>query len=209
MIPSTRARSRHRIRLLAAAAVGFVALGTTAACGGAADLPPDPQVGTSSAAPAPEPVQALPKARPTGMRIDTAGIDAKKMVDLKLDATGELGVPDPDTDADSLGWWPESVTPGEVGISVLVAHFDTKHGPALMKDVGKIKAADVIEVPREDGTTAKFRIREVQGVPKKDFPTEKVYSSTDHAELRLLTCGGGIEDGHRTDNIIIYADLVV
>lgn len=130
------------------------------------------------------------------------------MVDLTLDATGELGVPNPDTDANSPGWWTGSVTPGEKGVSVLVAHFDTRHGPALMKGVEKMKLGDTIEVPREDGSTARFRVREIQAVSKKDFPTDKVYGSTDHAELRLLTCGGGIEHGHRTDNVIFYADLI-
>lgn len=142
------------------------------------------------------------------MKIDAAGVDAKRMVDLEVDAaTGELGVPNADTDANSPGWWTGGVTPGEKGVSVLVAHFDTKHGPALMKDVKKIKLGDLIEVPREDGRTAKFKIREIEDVNKKDFPTDKVYADTQRPELRLLTCGGEIKDGHRTNNIIFYADL--
>lgn len=151
-----------------------------------------------------------PPSKPTGMKIDAAGVDAKKMVDLKVDAaTGELGVPNADTDANSPGWWTEGVTPGEKGVSVLVAHFDTRHGPALMKDVKKIKPGDLIEVPREDGKTAKFKIREIEDVNKKDFPTGKVYGDTQRPELRLLTCGGEIKDGHRTNNIIFYADLTL
>ncbi|MFD9409047.1 sortase domain-bontaining protein [Streptomyces sp. NPDC059989] len=143
------------------------------------------------------------------MKIDAAGVDAKRMVDLKVDpATGELGVPNADTDADNPGWWTEGVTPGEQGPAVLVAHFDTKYGPALMKDVKNIKLGDLIEVPREDGKTAEFKIREIEDVNKKDFPTDKVYGDTARPELRLLTCGGEIKDGHRTNNVILYADLV-
>ncbi|MCX4629349.1 sortase [Streptomyces sp. NBC_01443] len=178
------------------------------ACG--AELPPDPKVGSASAAPVANTTTALPPSKPTGMKIDAAGVDAKKMVDLKVDAaTGELGVPNADTDANSPGWWTEGVTPGEKGVSVLVAHFDTRHGPALMKDVKKIKPGDLIEVPREDGKTAKFKIREIEDVNKKDFPTGKVYGDTQRPELRLLTCGGEIKDGHRTNNIIFYADLTL
>ncbi|MFE3584800.1 sortase domain-containing protein [Streptomyces vinaceus] len=106
------------------------------------------------------------------------------------------------------GWWTGGATPGDNGVSVLVAHFDTKHGPALMKDVKKIKLGDLIEVPREGGRTAKFKIREIEDVNKKDFPTDKVYGETRRPELRLLTCGGEIKDGHRTNNVIFYADLV-
>lgn len=187
---------------------GVVAIGTMVACSQSVELPPTPKVGNTQATSIPTGVQALPKSRPAGLKIDAAGVDTRKMVDLKLDATGELGVPDADTEANSPGWWTGSVTPGEIGVSVLVAHFDTKHGPALMRDVEKIKLGDTIEVPREDGSAAKFRIREIEDVNKKDFPTSKVYSATDHAELRLLTCGGSIEHGHRTDNVIFYADLM-
>lgn len=184
--------------------------GALAACGaGGTKLPPDPKVGNASAAaPATHTSTALPPSKPTGMKIDAAGVDAKRMVDLTVDAAGELGVPDADTEANSPGWWTGGATPGEKGVSVLVAHFDTKHGPALMKDVKKIKLGDLIEVPREDGRTATFEIREIEDVNKKDFPTDKVYGETRRPELRLLTCGGEIKDGHRTNNVIFYADLV-
>ncbi|MGR4883270.1 sortase domain-bontaining protein [Streptomyces sp. LARHCF249] len=202
-------------RALAVTALAVAVTGTLAACGSGSGsgtaLPPDPKVG-STAAPVADTgggAPALPRSEPTGMKIDAAGVDAKKMVDLKVDAaTGELGVPDAETDANSPGWWTQGVTPGEKGVSVLVAHFDTKYGPALMKDVKKIKLGDLVEVSREDGKTAKFKIREIEDVNKEDFPTDKVYGDTGRPELRLLTCGGELKDGHRTNNVIFYADLV-
>ncbi|MFD9371663.1 sortase domain-bontaining protein [Streptomyces sp. NPDC060020] len=208
-----RAAVRRTRRAVVTATLAVAVSGGLVACaGGGPKLPPDPEVG-STAAPALAPVAdvapALPRSRPTGMRIAAAGVDAKRMVDLKVDpASGELGVPNADTDADTPGWWTEGVTPGEKGVSVLVAHFDTRHGPALMKDVKKIELGDVVEVPREDGKTARFRIREIEDVNKKDFPTDKVYGHTERPELRLLTCGGALKDGHRTNNVIFYGDLV-
>ncbi len=208
---------RATVRTAAVAALAtLTACGILTACGtgGGADsaavLPPDPKVGSTAApAPAGEAAPALPGSKPTGMKIDAAGVDAKKMVDLAVDpATGELGVPDADTDAGNPGWWTQGVTPGEKGAAVLVAHFDTKYGPAVMKNVKKIKLGDLIEVPREDGKTARFTIREIENVDKKDFPTDKVYGETNRPELRLLTCGGEIKNGHRTNNVILYADLV-
>ncbi|MFF4105300.1 sortase domain-bontaining protein [Streptomyces sp. NPDC001903] len=204
LMPRTR-------RVIVTTTLALSVTGALAACGaGAAQLPPDPKVGNASAAaPVAAATTALPPSKPTGMKIDAAGVNAKKMVDLKVDAaTGELGVPDADTDANHPGWWTGGATPGEKGVSVLVAHFDTKHGPALMKDVKKIRLGDLIEVPREDGRPAKFKIREIEDVNKKDFPTDKVYGETPRPELRLLTCGGEIKDGHRTNNVIFYADLV-
>ncbi|MER5640294.1 class F sortase [Kitasatospora sp. NPDC002227] len=188
-------------------ASAFLAAGLLAGCGGEPELPPAPKVVSTTAAPAPNTAQPLPKSRPVGLKIDAAGVDAKKVVDLRVEPSGELGVPNPDTDAASPGWWADGVTPGEIGPAVLVAHFDTRHGPALMKDVKKIKLGDTVEVPREDGRTAKFKVREIENVNKKDFPTGRVYGETTRPELRLLTCGGDLKNGHRTNNIIFYADL--
>ncbi|WP_371616368.1 sortase domain-bontaining protein [Streptomyces sp. NBC_00454] len=202
--------ARRRVVASTVLALAGIGIGSLTACGGGPELPPDPKVGSTAAAAAAgaATTPTLPKSKPTGMKIDSAGVDAKKMVDLKVDpATGELGVPDADTDADTPGWWTEGVTPGEKGAAVLVAHFDTKHGPALMKNVKNIKLGDVIEVAREDGKTARFKIREIEDVDKKKFPTDKVYGDTNRSELRLLTCGGELKDGHRTNNVIFYADL--
>ncbi|MEU8778579.1 sortase [Streptomyces sp. NPDC048606] len=193
--------------LLAVLATGaLTACGTTAA---AAKLPPQPRISSTATTPAAPTAGALDRSKPTGLRIEAAGVDARRMVDLSVDpTTGELGVPDADTQADDPGWWTGGVTPGEKGVSVLVAHFDTKHGPALMRNVEKIRLGDLIEVPREDGRTARFKIREIEDVNKADFPTAKVYTPTDRPELRLLTCGGPLHDGHRTNNVILYADLL-
>ncbi|MFI1170412.1 sortase domain-containing protein [Streptomyces melanogenes] len=200
--------ARPRPRLLAATAVALTATAALTACGSGPDLPPAPEISSTATAPASRPAPPLPKSRPTGMRIDAAGVDAKKMLDLKVNASRELGVPDPDTDADTPGWWAGGVTPGEVGAAILVAHYDTKHGPALLRNVKKIKLGDTVKVPREDGRTATFKIREIEEVEKKDFPTDKVYGETRRPELRLLTCGGEVRNGHRTSNIIFYADLL-
>ncbi|MGG8405743.1 class F sortase [Streptomyces sp. 12297] len=204
---STAARPRV-VRIAAAAALAASLTAGLSACG--SGMAPDPKVGSTAAAPAREAstAEALPKSRPTGLKIPSAGVDAKKMLDLTTDANGELGVPDADTEADTPGWWTGGVTPGEVGAAVLVAHYDTRHGPALMKDVKKIKLGDVVEVPRADGMTATFKIREVEDVDKAKFPTRKVYGNTGRPELRLITCGGEIKNGHRTNNVIFYADLV-
>ncbi|MEV2250098.1 hypothetical protein AB0I94_05930 [Streptomyces sp. NPDC050147] len=47
----------------------------------------------------------------------------------------------------------------------------------------------------------------MERVDKTNIPTHKVYGATERPELRPLTCGGPVRDGHRTDDIIPYADL--
>ncbi|MET8685775.1 class F sortase [Streptomyces sp. NPDC004732] len=199
------ARMAAAAALTAALGIGLIACGQGG--GGKGDPAPDVKVNNAATAQAKQAVAPLKASKPTGLRIPSAGVDAKSMLDLGVGADQQLAVPPVDK-ADEPGWWTGGVTPGEKGAAVIVAHYDTANGPALMKNVAKVKVGDTVEVPRADGSTATFKVREIQQVDKKDFPTNKVYGATDRPELRLLTCGGPIVGGHRSDNIILYADLV-
>ncbi|MEU5577154.1 class F sortase [Streptomyces huasconensis] len=190
--------------LTAALGIALIACGQG---GGAGNPAPPVTVADAAAARTQLASAPLKASAPTGLRIPAAGVDATSMLRLGLGPDRELRVPPVDK-AQQPGWWTGSVTPGEKGPAVLVAHYDTVNGPALMRNVAKIGIGDAIDVPRADGGTARFRVREIQQVNKKDFPTHKVYGATARPELRLLTCGGPIVGGHRSDNIILYADLV-
>ncbi|MFJ8540684.1 class F sortase [Streptomyces sp. NPDC093586] len=184
-----------------------------AGCGadGQAATPP-PAVSTSAAAHAAPPAQGgtpagMPASTPVRVTIPSAAVDASPLLRLGLNDDGTIEVPSV-AQADRIGWYGKGVTPGETGPAVLVGHFDTVNGPAVMKNVSRIKPGDRIDVTREDGTHARFAVTELEQVDKHAFPTQKVYGDTDRPELRLITCGGEITDGHRPDNIIVYADLV-
>lgn len=165
-------------------------------------------VGAPAAAPrAPAPA-ALPASRPVRVRIPAAGVNTGPVLGLGLTADGTAQVPSV-AQADRIGWYDQGVTPGETGPAVLIGHYDTVDGPAVLRNVGRIGPGDKIYVDRADGRTAVFAVRALQQVDKKAFPTQRVYGDTDRPELRLVTCGGDLVDGHRPDNIVVYADLVV
>ncbi|MFF0743939.1 class F sortase [Streptomyces sp. NPDC004111] len=217
-MPTTTKPSKQRpraARIVAASALAVSLGGGLAACGGGSGAAPAPDVRVANVTARPAgdgrqdagAVRPLAPSRPTGLTIPSAGVRADGMVGLGLDAHQELEVPSV-ADAEKPGWYTGAVTPGERGAAILVAHYDTAQGPALLRNVGKMKIGDAIEVGRADGSTARFRIREIQQVDKKEFPTNKVYGKTNRPELRLITCGGPIRDGHRSDNIIFFADLV-
>ena len=64
-------------------------------------------------------------------------------------------------------------------------------------------------ITRTDASVAVFAVDDVRRYPKSSFPTQLVYGDTDHAALRLITCGGAIGDsGHYLDNIVVLASLV-
>ncbi|CAM5499404.1 hypothetical protein GCM10010343_40510 [Streptomyces avidinii] len=149
----------------------------------------------------------MPASEPVRVRIPAAGVDTSPVLKLGLAADGTVEVPSV-ADGDRIGWYTNGVTPGETGPAVLIGHFDTARGPAVLRDVSRVRTGAEITVSRADGTTAVFRVRELEQVGKKEFPTAKVYGDTARPELRVITCGGEITDGHRPDNIILYADLV-
>ncbi|MGW1239312.1 hypothetical protein [Streptomyces bobili] len=76
--------------------------------------------------------------------------------------------------------------PGDLrltGPAVLVGHIDTVKEPAVLKNVSRIHAGDIIGVSRADGTTAQARVREIEEVGQEAFPTKKVYGNIAHPEL--------------------------
>ncbi|MFJ6723429.1 class F sortase [Streptomyces sp. NPDC091281] len=199
-------------RRTAAALFTLVAGAALLGCGdadGARQPAPQAHVRPTTAAPVPSATASrpMPRSRPVRVRIPAAGVDAGGVLALGLAPDGTIEVP-PVEQADRIGWYDKGVTPGETGPAVLVGHFDTADGPAVLRDVARIGAEDTISVTRADGTTADFRIREIEQVGKGAFPTRKVYGDTSRPELRLITCGGDLVDGHRPDNIILYADLI-
>lgn len=206
----------HRARPLLAAALLAAALtgcGATASTGPspAASAPaapaPTPAVTPTTAPAAPATAAPLSASEPVRVRIPAAGVDTSPVLKLGLAADGTVEVPSV-PQADKIGWYGKGVTPGEIGPAVLIGHFDTARGPAVLKDVSRVHTGDEITVSRADGTTAVFEVRELEQVDKKTFPTSKVYGNTTRPELRVITCGGEITAGHRPDNIILYADLV-
>ncbi|MFE7185984.1 class F sortase [Streptomyces erythrochromogenes] len=195
----------HRVRPLLAAVLLATALTGCGAATTAAD--PTPAVTPTAAPAAPATAAPLPASEPVRVTIPAAGVDTSPVLRLGLAADGTVEVPSV-ADGDKIGWYTKGVTPGETGPAVLIGHFDTARGPAVLKDVSRVRTGEEITVSRADGTTAVFRVRELEQVGKDRFPTAKVYGDTTRPELRVITCGGEITDGHRPDNIILYADLV-
>ncbi|MCX5392782.1 class F sortase [Streptomyces sp. NBC_00094] len=207
-------RRRHPARTATAPALLLAALVALTGCSvGAASETPPARISQATTAPAPAPAKSagpvtpLARSLPVRVRVPAAGVDTGPVLRLGLAADGTVEVPSV-ADADRVGWYDKGVTPGETGPAVLIGHFDTARGPAVLKNVSRVRVGDEIAVTRADGKVAVFRIRELEQVDKKTFPTAKVYGDTTRPELRLVTCGGELVDGHRPDNIILYADLV-
>lgn len=157
--------------------------------------------GTPGSAPA-----AVPAVRATVLDIPALGLHGD-LVDLGIGPDGALQPPD---SPDVAGWFTSGALPGEVGPTVVAGHVDSRTGPGVFFRLKDLQPGDEVRVGRSDGTTARYRIVDVETFSKDTFPTERVYGPTAGAELRLITCGGEFDRSARRylRNVIVRAALV-
>jgi len=155
-------------------------------------------------APAPARV-GLAASRPVWIDIRSIGTSAP-IDPLGLTADGSLAVPN---DFSRAGYYTGRPTPGEVGPAIIVAHVDSRRGPAVFVRLRDLQPGAEAVVTRADGSRLAFVIDRVERHPKNAFPTEEVYGPTPEPTLRLITCGGPFDQGsgHYRDNYIAFAHL--
>ena len=155
-------------------------------------------------------VAALPPSTPVALAIPAVGVSSR-VNESGLAADGSLEVPAPGPLYDEAAWFDDSVTPGQVGPSVILGHVDSaENGPSVFYELGKLRPGDDVVVTRADGSRPTFRVEALRSYPKDAFPTDTVYGGTVDPELRLITCGGDFDRaaGSYRDNTVVFARLV-
>jgi len=153
----------------------------------------------------------MPESKPVSIEIPAIGVKSSGMLELGQTIQKTLAVPPPGPDYDKVAWYRNSPTPGELGPAVLVGHIDSAaKGPSVFFKLGAMRNGNMIRVTRADGTVAVFKVDDVKRFKKADFPTSLVYGDTDHAALRIITCGGPFDrdSGSYIDNTVVLASLV-
>ncbi|MCP3424969.1 class F sortase [Rothia sp. AR01] len=178
---------------------------TSAAPSEPGDATPDAPA-PSDAAPTLPPGMAA--SDPVSVQIPLTGVDSQLM-HLGLRDNGSLEVP-PGEPGSPAAWYDGSPAPGDRGPAVLLGHVnDTEGGNGVFAGLRDLSPGDEVEVAREDGSTATFRVEYGEQYAKNEFPTEKVYGNTIGSELRLITCDGyDPATGEFDDNYVVYAQLV-
>ncbi|MFE3017320.1 class F sortase [Streptomyces sp. NPDC059256] len=184
---------------------------TLALSGCSGEQGPERKEGTKAAPNTPAGAAAAPAADtkvqdPVHVSIPSIGVDSELMR-LGLNGDGTVEVP-PAEKGMTAGWYTGAAIPGEPGASVIIGHNETKSGPAVFQDLGKLRKGAEIAVRSASGATNRFTVTGTESVKKKAFPTKKVYGPTNGRELRLVTCSGAYDaEGHTVDNLIVYATL--
>ena len=151
----------------------------------------------------------LPKSAPRHLSIPAIGVNSD-LIQLGLNPDHTVQVPPLGADS-KAGWYRYSPTPGQIGPSILLGHIDSAaNGPGVFFKLGALRKGDAVTIRRADNTVAVFRVDAVVEYPKDHFPTLTVYGNTDHAALRLITCGGKFDLSAHSydDNIVAFASLV-
>ncbi len=164
---------------------------------------------TFPAAPYWEEPLVLSSSEPVAIDIPVIGVHSE-MQQVGLTAKHTMEVPAPGPHYNHAAWYKHSATPGAIGPAVIVGHVDSAtDGPSVFFLLGTMRPGDEVLVTRRDGIVAIFTVESVRQYPKDDFPTELVYGETDHAALRLITCGGSFDRTQRSyrDNVIVFATL--
>jgi hypothetical protein len=152
---------------------------------------------------------SLPHSLPVSVTIPTIGVQSK-LLRLGRNQDGTMEVPNLVTSAGQAAWYKYSVTPGQIGTSVIEGHVDSYHGPAVFYRLGALKPGNRINVTLADGITAVFRVTGVREYAKDEYPANTIYARTNYAGLRLITCGGGFDavTGHYLGSVVVFASLV-
>ncbi len=210
--PAPPPRGRARIRLAGLAGVALIVFGAAAI--GIAVLAQQhaPSPGAAAAGtigPAARKGPSLRRSPPVSVAIPAIGVQSA-LLHLGLNPNGTIQVPDLSTSADEAAWYQYSVTPGQLGASVIEGHVDSDLGPAVFYRLGALHPGDHINVRLADGITAVFRVTGVREYTKAEFPTKMIYGPTNYASLRLVTCGGTFDfaTGHYLSSVVVFASLV-
>ncbi|MER7945516.1 class F sortase [Streptomyces sp. NBC_01685] len=215
--PASPALGRSLLWPVAAVGLGFLLVYNS--FDASAGVPPAPSVvslpaASASASPAPSASASatkaplgLPPSDPKRISIKSIAVDAP-FTPLSIGSSGQLDAP-PANDANLAGWFKDGATPGERGTSVVAGHVDTKTGPAVFLLLSTLKAGNTVDITREDGVVATFKVDSIETFSKADFPNERVYDDTGSAQLRLITCGGVYDKKKKDyeDNVVVFAHL--
>jgi hypothetical protein len=153
--------------------------------------------------------RSLPRSEPVAIDIPAIGVNSRLLY-VDLNSNGTIQVPPLFGHPSEAAWYKYSVTPGQIGASVIEGHVDTYQGPSVFFLLGDLHPGHTADITLADGTVTVFRVTAVRQYVKNDFPTELVYGPEDYAALRLITCGGAFDESTRQylSSTIVFASLI-
>jgi sortase (surface protein transpeptidase) len=214
-----RPAGRRRARLAAFGALAALAAAAVLAIVGVAPelIPTGAREATPASSPAPPPPRpadhsdlaaaaaAAPSvALPGRLLIPSIALDAAVEA-VGVDANGDMATP---SRAEDVGWFSGGPRPGDPGDSVIAGHLDWYTGPAVFKDLARLRQGDLLVVVRQDGSRSSFRVDSTATYPY-DARVPGLFSPAGGPQLSLITCAGSWDAGKAiySERLIVHATL--
>jgi hypothetical protein len=104
---------------------------------------------------------SLRRSVPVSIEIPAIGVHSV-LLSLGVKSDGTMQVPPLHRKPNAAGWYKYSVTPGQIGTSVIEGHVDNDQGPAVFFRLGGLRPGDLVKVRLADGMTGVFRVTGVR-----------------------------------------------
>lgn len=142
---------------------------------------------------------------PVAVRIEDIGLEAP-VLSVGVDDQNDFDVPQ----ADTVGWYKYSATPGSVGTTVLAAHVDYGGKPGAFFNLEDLTIGEVLEVEMADGSVLDYRVTGSTLYDKTELPAAELFRSDGAPTLQLITCGGTFDTENRSynGNLVVTAEPI-
>lgn len=144
---------------------------------------------------------------PKKITIASVGVDGY-VQNVGVDQNQEVAVPN---NIHMAGWFAESVSPGQKGLSIIDGHVDGNTQAAIFNNLANIKKGAEILVELGDGSVKKFEVIKTDVVDVKDAPNI-LFSQNPKvsSQLNLITCIGNYDQSsQRYDKRIIVSSKLL
>lgn len=151
------------------------------------------------------PTLQMQASKPSALKVSSIEVDAPLLQLGQQEGKDLVELPKPAT---KPGWFEDSATPGEPGVATIVGYIERgADEPGVFARLANLEEDHEIQVSREDGRTAIFSVDKVEYYAEGEMPAEEVYAPTGLPELRIVTCGGTLDENDPRGNAVVYAHL--
>lgn len=132
---------------------------------------------------------------PKKIVIENINVDAF-VQKVGVDKNQQIAVPN---NVHIAGWFVDSAKIGEKGLSIIDGHVDGLTTGGVFKDLGKLKAGDVVKIEKGNGNLVSYEVMQNITVPTGES-AGLLYSQDPKVEsqLNLITCIGNFDTDSQT-----------
>lgn len=133
------------------------------------------------------------------------GLADVSLVALGLNPDHTIQVP-PLAVPGELGVYGKGPMPGQVGPSVILGHINSGGTAGAFAHLADLRVGDEVD-STGPGARTRFRVYRTQVIDKAEFPKAAVYSDVPGPELRLISCGGELDQAAHNylGQVIVFA----